>query len=215
MMGELAAVTRRSRFPVTLVVGVLLLAAVLAGGGVVAWQVWGTAALGREHAAREVAALRERWAAGQTVPVQGEAAWIMRIPALEDRVEWPVRAGVADEQLTDGLGWYPGSARPGEIGNFAVAGRWLTSGEPLRGWFELPPGTTVQVETATEIVTYELISAPGGLTVGRDEQWVLDPVPGRDEVPSQALLTVTTHEDLLPGPDVSVAFGRLTDKELK
>ena len=36
-----------------------------------------------------------------------------------------------------------------------------------------------------------------------------------DEPPSQAVLTVTTNEDLFPGPEVSVAFGKLTDKEMK
>ena len=208
--------TGHARFPWALVVGGLLLVGLLAGAGVVAWQVWGGTAPVRNRAAREVAALRDRWAAGETAPVAGEAAWILRIPALAEQMEWPVHAGVDAASHDGGFGWYPGTALPGEVGNFAVAGRWVTGGEPLRGWFDLPVGTQLEVETATAVLTYELISAPGELTVGRDGTWVLDPVPGRpDEPPSQAVLTVTTNEDLFPGPEVSVAFGKLTDKEMK
>ncbi|MDO5066791.1 MAG: sortase [Propionibacteriaceae bacterium] len=203
---------RRTRIPVVL--AVVLLVGLLAGGGVVAWQVWGTVAPARERAAREVAAIRQGWEQGGAAPA-GEAAWILHIPALGEQ-EWPIRAGVAEAQLDGGFGWYPGTAEPGEVGNFAVAGRWLTGGEPLRGWFELPVGSQVRVETATEVLTYELTLAPGGLTVGRDEAWVLEPVPGRgDETATQAWLTITTNEDFFPGPEVAVAFGKLTDKEMK
>jgi sortase A len=43
---------------------------------------------------------------------------------------------------------------------------------------------------------------------------VLDPVPGRpEEVPTQALLTLTTAEDLVTTPDRAVGFGTLTKTE--
>ena len=66
--------TGHARFPWALVVGGLLLVGLLAGAGVVAWQVWGGTAPARNRAAREVAALRDRWAAGETAPVADEAA---------------------------------------------------------------------------------------------------------------------------------------------
>lgn len=215
-MEELTAVTTTTRSVWRPVVLAVLLIGLLAGGGHLAWVTWGSVGPARSRAAQEVAELRQRWAAGQQTPSQGNAAWILRIPELDAASEWPVRAGVAPDQLDGGFGWYPGTSRPGEVGNFAVAGRWLTGGEPLRGWFELKVGTKVEVETAEAVLTYELTSAPGELTVGRDRTWVLDPVPGREDViPRQALLTLTTNEDLLPGPDVSVAFGVLTGTELK
>lgn len=215
-MGELAVVTTRSRSRVGLVVALVVVLGVLAGGGYLAWQAWGSIGPTRAEAVREVAALRNRWEAGDSALHPGEAAWIVRIPASGDAVEWPVRVGVGAPQLDGGLGWYPGSAQPGEVGNLAMAGRWFTDGEPLRGWFDLPVGGVIEVETESATFTYTIISAPASLTVGREDSWVLDPVPGRPgQQPTQALLTLTTHEDLVPTRDVSVAFAVLTGTEKK
>ncbi|HMS37957.1 MAG TPA: sortase [Arachnia sp.] len=207
-----------------LVFAVVLLAGVLVAGGALAWQIWGTTALSARAAERETAALRASWAAlpGPTAdpsaapvvdpPALGEAGWLLRIPALGG--EWPVIAGVGDDELARGVGWYPGSALPGQVGNFAVAGNRIGNGEPFRRLLELKVGDEVIVETGAATFTYTLVSAPGELTVQADESWVLDPVPGRpEEVPTQALLTLTTAEDLVTTPDRAVGFGTLTKTE--
>ena len=134
------------------------------------------------------------------------------IPALDG--EWPVIAAVEGDELARGVGWYPGSALPGQVGNFAVAGHRIGNGEPFRRLLELRAGDEVVVETAAATFTYTIVSAPGDLTVQADDSWVLDPVPGHpDEVPAQALLTLTTAEDLVTTPDRAVGFGTLTKTE--
>ena len=77
-------------------------------------------------------------------------------------------------------------------------------------------GDAIEVEGARAKFTYEVVSAPADLTVQAGDAWVLDPVPGSpDEAPTNALMTLTTCEDLYPTPDRSVGFGILTKTEEK
>ncbi|MBK7820025.1 MAG: class E sortase [Tessaracoccus sp.] len=213
----------RRRVSPLLVFAAVLLAGVLIAGGALAWYVWGTTAIAIRVAEREATELRAAWAASPPPvapseppaidpPGLGHAAWVLRIPAIDG--EWPVIAGVDGDELARGVGWYPGSALPGQVGNFAVAGHRISHGEPFRRLLELKVGDEVIVETGAATFTYTLVSAPGDLTVQADDSWVLDPVPGHpDEVPTQALLTLTTAEDLVTTPDRAVGFGTLTKTE--
>lgn len=212
-----------------LVLLVTLIVAALGTGGFLAWQVWGTTAFARDRAVEEIAQLRTAWDGPlpeelrqddpELPPIVGEptqhaANWLLRIPRLSG--EWPIIAGVQPSDLNRGVGWYPGTALPGQLGNFAVAGNCLTEGEPFRRLLELRKGDEVVVETRTATYTYEIISAPAELTVHADDSWVLDPVPGQDDtVPHQALITLTTCEDLYPTQDRAVGFGTLTATEKK
>ncbi|MFD0867423.1 class E sortase [Tessaracoccus lubricantis] len=208
---------------------VVLLVAAAVVGGYLGWQVWGTTAFARDRAVEEMTRLRTSWdaplpdelrqedpAAPPVVadPTPHEANWLLRIPAFG--AEWPIIAGVDAADLDRGVGWYPGSALPGQLGNFALAGNCVTEGEPFRRLLELRQGDEVVVETRTATFTYEIVSAPAELTVQADDGWVLDPVPGQsDVVPHQALITLTTCEDLFPTTDRAVGFGTLSDTEKK
>lgn len=206
---------------------IVSLALVLGSAGFVAWEVWGTGAVASANAQERSAELRARWDsitpqershAPRLVvnPVSGQTQWLIRIPELWGDADWPVVAGVTSDDLTGGVGWYPGTAQPGQPGNFGVTGYCLTRGEPFRRLRDLRVGAEVIVETKDAVFTYELISSAASLTVRKDESWVLDPVPGRpDDTPSQALITLTTCEDLYPTFERSVAFGVLKTTELK
>lgn len=199
------------RRPVALLVSLAVLVALLVATGYVSWQVWGTVRPAREQAAKAVAALRADWAAG-TIPDQ---RWILRVPALGD-TEWPVTAGTGGAQLDGGVGWYSGTSEPGQVGNFAVAGRRITGGEPFRRLLDLPVGTEVYVETAEATYVYALVTPASELTVSCDDSWVLEPVPGRaGQSPNEPVLTLTTNEDLVSTPDLAVAFGKLSRTETK
>lgn len=211
---------RRTPSPL-LVLGLALLAVSVGGGLWAAWLYWGSVRLAEGAVPDEVAAVRARWSPGGegalvTAPVPGEAYWTIRIPKLGDGWEWPVAVGVDGDVIGRSLGWYSGTAQPGQVGNFAVAGQCLTGAQPFRHLRDLTVGDTVVVEGATATFTYEIISAPSDLTVQSDEAWVLDPVPGQpDEAPVNAFITLTTCEDLYPTPDRSVGFGILTKTEEK
>lgn len=209
-----------------LVLAIIVGVAAVGLGGVLAWQRIGTNALAAGPAAESVAALRAGWADATTgSPAEGEPvvvdrpeadepAWVLRIPAIS--LEYPVVSGVEPGDLSRGVGWYPGSALPGQVGNMALAGQRITHGEPFGRLLELRVGDEVIVETAHAVFTYTLISAPADLSVRSDESWVLDPVPGRpDEIPTRAFLTLTTAEDLVATDDRAVGFATLTTTETR
>ena len=199
--------------------------------GAVAFLVIGLGALGwsvyelllnppvdQQASAQQRAALRQAWESGATASptVQpGEAVALLRIPRLGDDFEQVVLAGTAPAVLRRGLGWYDGTAAPGEIGNFAVAGLRGTRG-PFAALGDLRAGDQVIVETRTSVYTYELTNNPAELTVRDTDTWVIQPVPGRPEVkPTEALITLTTSQALFRSDDRTVAFGRLVSAAQK
>jgi sortase A len=124
---------------------------------------------------------------------------------------------VRPDDLAQGLGHYPGTALPGQVGNFAIAGHRVTHGEPFRDFPELRPGDKVEVETSDAVYTYRLTSDPDNLVVQPQDTWVLDPIPGKPEgtPPDQARITLTTCAELFHTSDRMIAFGRLVDTERK
>lgn len=210
-----------------LVLGVVLLVAVLGVAGWGTWLYWGSTFPAQDAADEAIVELEQRWQDAEPPadpetptlvanPEPGQAQWLIRIPALGESWQWPVATGVDGDVLGHAVGWYPGTSQPGQVGNFAVAGQCITGAQPFRNLRELQVGDQVLVEGVHQIFTYTINSAPAELTVADDESWVLDPVPGRDDLePSQAFITLTTCEDLYPTPDRSVGFGVLTAMENK
>ncbi len=146
----------------------------------------------------------------------GEPVALLRVPAFGADYEVPVVEGTDLDVLSRGVGHYAGTARPGQIGNFALAGHRVTHGQPFRRLLELEPGDEVIIETRTEVHTYVMDAEPRALTVDDAATWVLDPVPGEpDREPTRALLTLTTCQDLFRSPDRSVGFGHLQSTRVK
>lgn len=179
-------------------------------------------AIATYRADRTVEGLRRDWAergvsSGAGAPVwidDGEAFAIVRIPAISASYAWPVASGMS--ALDRGFAWYPESAQPGQLGNFALACHRITHGAPCSQLFALKAGDTVSVETRDATYTYAIVVPASELTVSADAGWVLEPVPGRGgAVPWEPVLTITTAQDLVSSPDRSVAFGVLTSKEAK
>ena len=204
------------------VLGVVLLALGLSCLGYVGYQYLGTNVVADRSFDATRQELRQRWQdvprpgsagtpkASTPAPLPGEATALLRIPAFGSSFEVPVREGTDLDVLAKGVGHYPGTAAPGEVGNFAVAGHRVTHGEPFRRLEELDKGDEVVVETATAIYTYVLDEPPRNLTVTEAATWVLEPVPGQpEEAPTRALITLTTCQDLFHSPDRSVGFGHL------
>lgn len=124
-------------------------------------------------------------------PEIGTAFALMYIPRLSDKV-WgmPVLESVALSDLARGIGHYPQTQLPGEVGNFAVAAHRATNGEPFRDIDRLQVGDEVYVETQDAWYEY---------TLRRDQivrptaTWVIDPVPfDPGATPTDRLITLTT-----------------------
>lgn len=163
----------------------------------VAYQLVWTNVLADRAAQANIDGLEQRWQSGGPdapefdLPLAGgEAFAILRIPRLGDDYRVPIVQGVTLDDLASGVGHYPETALPGEIGNFSVAGHRATNGEPFAYLDQLRKGDAVVVETRTTWYTYEVTDE---LIVAPTEVDVILPVPGKPGAePTEELVTLTT-----------------------
>lgn len=137
----------------------------------------------------------------------GKGFAFLHIPRLGRNYSVPVVQGVSLPDLSRGVGHYPKTAVPGEIGNFAVAGHRATNGEPFAHLDAVKVGDSLVVETRSEWLTYIVdkvrIVAPSAV-------WVLDPVPGNPTAqPTRQLITLTTCNPRWASTQRLIVFGHL------
>ncbi|MFK4100572.1 class E sortase [Streptomyces sp. NPDC019531] len=138
-----------------------------------------------EHTVRKASPYRE-----------GQALAVLRIPKFGAGYRPVVGEGVSQGDLAKGPGHYPGSALPGEIGNFAVAGHRTGWGQPFNRLDELKHGDSVVVEWRGRDLTYRVTETK---KVQPTQVGVALPVPDRPGVkPDKALITLTTCTDRDP-----------------
>ncbi|MDH5152881.1 sortase [Kocuria palustris] len=103
----------------------------------------------------------------------------------------PVIEGTTSEVLdTFGLGHYPGTAMPGDEGNFAVAGHRQTNGAVLDHIDALTEGERIHVRTADGYYTYLYSETLIVLPTQTDE---IAPVPGEPGEPADGgCMTLTS-----------------------
>jgi len=123
----------------------------------------------------------------------GEPFARMYVPRFGSGWVRPIIQGVTLGDLHKGVGHYPKSALPGELGNFAVAGHRTTNGHPFRNIDKLNVGDQVFVETKDAWYTYTVYQAR--LTVKPEDVYVVAPVPAPNQggaVPTERLMTMTS-----------------------
>ncbi|MEU1677070.1 class E sortase [Streptomyces roseifaciens] len=130
----------------------------------------------------------------RTAPARpGEAFAVMYIPRFGAGWAKPVLEGTGTGLLKKGLGHYERTARPGETGNFAVAGHRRTYGDPFKDLDELRPGDAVVVGDGTTWFTYRVDGRP--YRTRPDDTGVIDPVPAGSGFRGPGrYLTLTTCE---------------------
>jgi sortase A len=129
------------------------------------------------------------------------------MPRLGDDYHFTVVEGTNDAALEKGPGHYAGTALPGQIGNFSVAGHRVGKGEPFLNLDQLQPGDAVVIETVDTWYVYRVLgdTSNGDLAtpgiegaVGREivnpsDVGVILPVPNKPgTTPTAALITLTT-----------------------
>ena len=126
------------------------------------------------------------------VPPHATTFASLRIPRWGADYVALISQGTSRRDVLDvlGIGHYEGTAMPGEIGNFAVAGHRTTYGKPLSRVAELQVGDPLVVQTADTWYVYRVTET---LIVDPSEVGVILPVPSQPGVvPSQAMMTLTT-----------------------
>ena len=173
------------------------------------WQLWvGDAIIGgqRQSQAREIT---QEWAAEEqatpeatpapspepVVPAavgDAEIFGALHIPRFGDDWVFPVAEGISKTRVLDpiGVGHYPGTAMPGDMGNVALAAHRYTQGAPFEKVPSLQIGDAIVLETAEGWYTYRFRNME---YVRPDEVSVLEPVPQRPGVAADGrYLTLTT-----------------------
>ena len=126
------------------------------------------------------------------VPPHATTFASLRIPRWGPDYVSLISQGTTRRDVLDvlGNGHYEGTAMPGEIGNFAVAGHRTTYGKPLNRVAELEVGDPIVVQTADTWYVYRVTET---LIVTPTEVEVILPVPSQPgAAPSEAMMTLTT-----------------------
>lgn len=115
-------------------------------------------------------------------PGDGERFGVMHVPRFGADYAMPMAGGVSRERTLNpiGIGHYPGTQMPGEVGNFAVAAHRTSWGEPFRKIADLRLGDAIVVETEDGWYTYRFRTLQYVQPTQRD---VLLPVPQVPDVP--------------------------------
>jgi sortase A len=180
-----------------------------------AYLLWGTALQASQHQHAFATQLQREWRTHHDVKpvtaalhlVAGKPFAFIRIPRFGPKWRFAIVQGTGLPQLALGPGHVPGTALPGQIGNFAVAAHRVTAGNPFYHLNELMPGDKVMIETAATTYTYQVTSTE---LVLPDDTAVLDPVPGHPrQRPREAMITLITCDPPWTGTHRIIVFGSL------
>ena len=134
---------------------------------------------------------------------------VIRIPRFGDDYVRPISEGVDKKTVLDtlGIGHYPASAMPGEVGNFAIAGHRSTYGKPLNQIAELLVGDEIIIDTPRAQYVYKVTSHK---IVSPSQSDVVAPVPGHlDATPTQRLITLTACHPMYSAKQRYIVHGEL------
>ena len=107
-----------------------------------------------------------------------DAFAMMRIPRFGEDWYKPVFEGTSWGVLGKGVGHYPDSALPGQVGNFSIAGHRTTYGQPFHNLDSLQQGDVVVVETDDRYFVYRITFTEPQI-VKPTQVDVIAPVPGQ------------------------------------
>jgi sortase A len=130
----------------------------------------------------------------------GTGVAVLFIPRLGQHYHFVVVEGTGFSDLQKGPGHYPGTALPGQVGNFAVAGHRTTYLHPFKEIAKLRNGDAIVLETKDYWFTYRIEDIPG---TGIPWKEIVDPTavqvayavpdqPDPGKTPTLKLLTFTS-----------------------
>ncbi|EYR64846.1 sortase [Actinotalea ferrariae CF5-4] len=220
--------TRRPRRSVTsrarTVVGELLVTSAVLAGLYLLWLLWWTDVQAEEVHEEIVASLewaqpsappadrpRKEPGPGPAIaePADGETFAVLHVPRWGYDYARPVTQGVDRATVLDpkGIGHYPGTAMPGQVGNFAVAAHRVTYGKPFNRVAELQVGDPLIVQTEDAWYVYRVTSSdvvlPGDVEV-------IAPNPGDPTGQAvEEIITLTTCHPMFSARERFIVHGIL------
>jgi sortase A len=216
----------RRRISVVGVIGEILITAGIFVLLFLGWQLWLNDIIVGHQQETAAAALDQKWqktvpkapttAKTPAVPVapvvdtppgNAQVFGILYVPRWGTTWERPIAQGVGTADVLDaiGVGHYPGTQMPGEIGNFAIASHRHAYGGGFQYVHELHVGDHIFVGTQSGWYEYAF----------RDIQYVqptqvnvLQPVPMQPGVtPTQRIITLTTCNPFFSTKERMISYG--------
>jgi sortase A len=178
----------------------------------VAYELWGTGAYTQKQQNKLGDELTRSWnaSAGKVTTERvrlGHGVALIRIPRLGKKFHYVVIEGVSVADLRKGPGHYPGTALPGQIGNFVVSGHRTTYLAPFNRLGELHTGDTILIDTRASQYVYKIT---GKKIVRPDDIDVAAPVPEHPKAnPTKRLITLTTCNPKYSAAQRLIIFGQL------
>jgi sortase A len=143
----------------------------------------------------------------------GDGVAILRVPRFGRDYAPVVVQGVSAADLRRGPGHIPGTAMPGQLGNFVVSGHRTTYGKPFNRLDELKVGDPLVVEVQDRYYTYRVT---GSEVVLPNRVDVTDPVPKHPgAAPTRELITLTTCHPKFSASHRLIVYGELADTTSK
>lgn len=196
--------------------GVLMIVGGLAIVAWFCWQYWGTNVVAHQKQQK----ILDKW-------TETDAVGILTVPRFGADYKVPILPGgelvgpKGTAALQQGIAWYEPGVKPGEVGNFVVAGHRVTHGEPFKDFPKLKSGDKVTVETRDAFYTYTLRNGGTDIIVPFTVSWPLQPVPDPDPPAAgrvdatEAVITMVTCSELFHTANRSVVIGDLTGTRTK
>lgn len=203
--------------------GELLITAGVVLGLFVVWQLWWTDVQSERTQQERIAELG--WAEPPVSDVVAELAVdgapvlaepghgttfaTLSVPRWGEEYQQPITQGVDRRTVLDplGVGHYPDTAMPGQVGNFSLAAHRTTYGKPFNRVADLEVGDPLVVRTEDAWYVYRVTS---WLIVDPDQVEVIAPVPGEPgAAPSRPMITLTTCHPMYSAAERWIVHGEL------
>ncbi|TDD93461.1 class E sortase [Actinomadura rubrisoli] len=176
----------------------------------VMYELWGTGQYTRSQQDRLGRELMKTWQAPKVTTEKvslGKGLAMIRVPRFGAEYHYVVIEGVDRADLRKGPGHYPGSALPGQVGNFVVSGHRTTYSAPFNRLGELRAGDRILIDTRDEQYVYKVtdrrIVKPSAVEVTA-------PVPFHPQrPPTEKLITLTTCHPKYSAAERMIVFGEL------
>ena len=197
----------------------------------VGYELWFTGLYTRQQQDRIDHQLQQQWTGGgpdisTLAPDKvrlGSGIAVLYIPRFGRHYHFVVVEGTGYSDLQKGPGHYPGTALPGQVGNFAVAGHRTTYLHPFNKIAELHNHDVIVLETRTMWFTYTIENVPGTNIPWREivaptKVQVAYPVPDQpdpNKPPTLKLLTFTSCHPEYSARQRYVIHALLTDATRK
>lgn len=228
----------RARISVVGVLGELLITLGVLVLLFIGWYVWLNDVIVGGEQTQAASELREEWAeqgreergeAGEPPPVQqgldpslapvpaepggvNEAFATLLVPRFGADYARTIAQGIDVREVLNsrrtGVGHYPGTQMPGELGNFAIAAHRNANGAPFGNLVDLRVGDRVYVETVDGWYEYAFRGLEYVLPTQVDVIAPVPRLPGAE--PGERILTMTTCNPLFSTAERAIAYSVMT-----